>query len=90
MSADTYTLRTLQAAATRGSGPDARRFHAQLATDHLAGDTSFVVSLGGGGFANVPTAALEALAATGQIVYVEGPGPWGVFELTDAGSQARN
>jgi hypothetical protein len=88
MSSDTITLRTLQTAAQRGSGADARRFHAQLATDHLAGDTSFVVNLGGGGFANLPNAALVALAEAEQIAYVEGAPPWGVFELTDTGLRA--
>ena len=82
------SLRTLFTIAQRATSADARRFHAQLATDHLAGDTSFVVNLGGGGFANVPTAALAALAEAGAINYVDAAGPWGVFELMDTGWRA--
>lgn len=82
------TLRRLADAAERASGPDGRLFHAQLAAEYLAGDTSFVVGLGSGWFGDVPTAALEALAAVGAIAYVEPPGPWGAFRLTDAGVAA--
>jgi hypothetical protein len=81
-------LGTLWHLSRRAHGPHTDVFWANAIGSGVPAGYLFVLSMGGGGYANLLAKAVLALRDHGVVLYLAAPGPVGVFRLTDQAQSA--